>query len=103
VFRHEQYLAKLTELRDQLRRALSQPEPPTGEGHTALEIAEQIKTLKSTHAIEGPPKRETIPTVATAEPVTARIRRQRDVGLANSSLAEPKLPAEHFRETFVEP
>jgi hypothetical protein len=86
VFRHEQYLAKLTELRDQLKLALSKPDPATVDDHSLLEISEQIKALKSTHIVDGPAKRDETRTIAAAEPVTARIRRQREAALQNSAL-----------------
>ena len=77
-FAHEAYLTELASLRDQLKVALSgaTTEPAEQKLPPASEIAEMIKSLKSTHSIEPAPQRVGTRSAARAEqPVTARIRR----------------------------
>jgi len=88
-FAHEDYLAELSQLRDQLKTALSRhadaaaeqagaaPEQEAEKLPPASEIADRIKSLKSAHSIDAAPYRLTARSSAAAErPVTARIRRQ---------------------------
>jgi hypothetical protein len=90
-FAHEEYLARLTALRDQLKAGLASPQP-TGESGlsgatpepgsdappSVSELAEQIKALKAAHTIEATPERAVRRRVAAEEPVTTRIRRRAD-------------------------
>lgn len=76
-FPHEAYLAQLTSLRDQLKFGLSgaPPEPGADTLPDASHIAEQIKALKSSHAIDSTPARIGRRRTGGEEPVTSRIRR----------------------------
>ncbi len=57
-FAHENYLAELTELRDQLRAGLSGREPEAEKGGlTIAELAGQIRTLKASQTIDATPQR----------------------------------------------
>jgi hypothetical protein len=80
-FSQEAYFSELTQLRDQLKAALAgfsreqEGKPPV----STAELAERIKTLRSSQQIEAalPVKRATSTSIATAEePVTSRIRRR---------------------------
>jgi hypothetical protein len=73
-FLHEQYISKLTALRDQLKASLS---GHASEGApTSVEIADAIKALKTENAVEAAPQRSALRRTNAEEPVTARIRRQ---------------------------
>jgi hypothetical protein len=77
-FIHEEYLTRLTELRDQLRDGLSgqAPEPGSEKRPEVSELAEKIKALKASETIEATPERTSPRRLAAEEPVTARIRRR---------------------------
>ena len=80
-FLHDAYLSELTALRDLLKAGLSATAEVQGdEGKpTASEIAEQIKTLRGANSIEGTPQRARQKHSSAEEPITARIRRRREV------------------------
>ncbi|HZY85410.1 MAG TPA: hypothetical protein VFE78_11310, partial [Gemmataceae bacterium] len=77
-FAHEEYLAQLTTLRDQLKAGLAGV--PAEEGREPMpvaELAERIKALKAGHSVEATPERSgNRPAAAGEEPVTTRIRRR---------------------------
>jgi hypothetical protein len=76
-FPHDEYLAKLTALRDQLKAGLSGlPPEPGSESLPPAELAGRIKALKASYTIEAEPQRISSRQVSAEEPVTARIRRQ---------------------------
>jgi hypothetical protein len=76
-FPHEQYLSRLTALRDQLKAALSGlPPEPGAEPLPVAELSDSIKALKAAHTIEAEPQRTVSRQVSAEEPVTACIRRQ---------------------------
>ncbi len=76
-FTHESYLAELSDLRDQLRVGLAGLGQQPEEGKpTAAELAERIKAIKASHAVEAVPQRVGHRTIGAEEPVTARIRRK---------------------------
>src|SRR5262249_9625156 len=83
-FLHDGYLSELTNLRDQLKASLSGtvPEPDTEPQASVSELAERIKVLKAAHTIETPVERAGKHQSSGEEPVTARIRRQREMGPA---------------------
>jgi len=76
-FSHQAYLAQLTSLRDQLKFGLSgaPPEPGSDALPDASHIAERIKALKSSQAIDSTPARIGRRRTGGEEPVTSRIRR----------------------------
>jgi hypothetical protein len=71
---HERYLADLTELRDELKTALSGRKSDAG--LTAGDLSQQIKALKASQTIEAAPQRAGQRSVTAAEPVTTRIRKR---------------------------
>jgi hypothetical protein len=73
-FPHEEYLLKLTCLRDQLKAGLSAAQPQEGQPSVS-ELADQIKSLKSAHSIEAAPERTGKRKAVGERPVTNRIRR----------------------------
>jgi hypothetical protein len=77
-FPHDAYLSGLTDLRDQLKAALSNTAPQEGveTGPTVAELADQIKALRAANTIEAAPQRVGTRKLAAEEPVTARIRRR---------------------------
>jgi hypothetical protein len=88
-FSHDAYLTELTSLRDALKDRLSgkMQEPGTDPKECVLELAAQIKLQLATHTIDATVERaERSPTSHAEEPVTARIRRQRE---ANSRMGDP--------------
>ncbi len=87
-FAHEAYLAELSELRSQLKAALAEGAPAPEAGKPSVtELAERIKALRSANTIEAAPPRLAKRRTAGEEPVTTRLRRQRE------SLLAPDLPA----------
>lgn len=90
-FPHEEYLTRLTSLRDQLRSALSgtpsdsAPEPLPD----AADVASRIKAFKAAHTIEGTPDRAERKRTLAEEPVTTRIRR-RAAGPGSAAVAVPE-------------
>jgi hypothetical protein len=84
-FPHDAYLSELTGLRDQLKAGLSgaTAEPGAPSPPTVAELAERIKTLKAAHTIEATPQRTGKRSASAEEPVTARIRRRAEAGLAS--------------------
>jgi N12 class adenine-specific DNA methylase/SAM-dependent methyltransferase len=76
-FPHDSYLSELTALRDLLKSGLSGAAPEqAGETlQTVPELAERIKTLKSTSTIEATPERAAKRHASAEEPVTTRIYR----------------------------
>jgi N12 class adenine-specific DNA methylase len=90
-FAHDAYQAELTSARDQLKVGLSQATPEPGTPPVA-ELAERIKSLKSAHTIDAAPERTAPQRIAAEEPVTARIRRQRETTVAiEPPVSEPEL------------
>jgi N12 class adenine-specific DNA methylase/SAM-dependent methyltransferase len=78
-FAHDDYLSQLTELRDQLKAGLS-GKPLDGEsGPSVPELAEQIKALRAAKTIDAAPQRAAPKQPAAAEPITARIHRNKSV------------------------
>jgi N12 class adenine-specific DNA methylase len=75
-FPHEEYLAELTGLRDQLKDRLSGKVPATDvdTGPDASELAGRIKALKAANNVEATPQRVRQKHTTAEEPVTARIR-----------------------------
>ena len=78
AFAHGEYMSKLSSLRDQLKASLSgtAQEQETEQVASALEVAEQIKSLRAAHSIEGTPQRVGKGRASGEEPVTTRIRRR---------------------------
>ena len=89
-FAHDAYLAELTTLRDQLKAGLSSTahQSDKGEGPSASELAEKIKTLKAAHSIEAMPQRARQKHSSAEEPITARIRRRTESMPASDSPIE---------------
>ncbi len=75
-FAHEDYLARLTSLRDHLKAALSGAAEEQDGKTPALELAERIKALRGVHTVEAAPERTIQRRDAGEEPVTARILRR---------------------------
>jgi N12 class adenine-specific DNA methylase len=77
-FAHEDYLARLTTLRDQLRAGLSGSAPDADrEGQPSVaELAEEIKALRAANTVEAAPERTGKRQLSAEEPVTTRIRRR---------------------------
>jgi hypothetical protein len=123
-FVHEEYLRKLSDLRDRLKAGLSSPQPAVDGGTTGAEaeecvtvsqLAEQIKALRSANTVEAPPERTERRRDEGEEPVTARIRRraeERAAGEENNGqerendgtwlrrlTEQSRKPAEQVRET----
>jgi len=89
-FPHDEYLSRLTALRDQLKAGLSGAAPEPGAASPQVsEIAEQIKALKSDHTIEATPQRTAKLRAAAEEPVTSRIRRRTETLPASGPTIEP--------------
>lgn len=89
AFPLDEHLSRLAALRDLLKAGLSgtAQESESAVPTDVAVIAEQIKALRATHAIEGPAERIGKRRLVAIEPVTARIRRLRtelpaDVGPA---------------------
>jgi N12 class adenine-specific DNA methylase len=81
VFPREAYLAELSGLRDELRKALSAaPREPNGSGPASTEdLAHRIQALRATLTVEATPDRRPGGRAAVAErPVTTRIRARRE-------------------------
>jgi hypothetical protein len=96
-FAHEAYLTELTQLRDQLKAALSSaspPEPGSDQPLSAQAIAGHVQALKAAHTIEASPQRASPRHAATAEaPVTARLRRRVVAAPDPGPSVEPDAPA----------
>ena len=94
---HAAYFAALTELRDELKAALSGAQAgPSGKPLPApSELANRINALKNIHHIEAAPQRTGHRRAAAEEPVTARIRRLSQALPAAAAATEP-LPADPF-------
>jgi N12 class adenine-specific DNA methylase len=98
-FVHDVYLRELTQLRDQIRTALSDasPEPGGQPLPPAAELSERIQALKSCHSIEPAPERQMKRNPQAAEaPVTTRIRERMSVSTAEPASDLPPLSAEPF-------
>ena len=81
-FVHDVYHRELTQLRDQIRTALSDPAPEPGAESlpSAAELSERIQALKAGHTIDPAPDRQSKRSVRAAEaPVTTRIRERTSV------------------------
>jgi hypothetical protein len=74
-FVHEDYLEKLTSLRDRLKAGLSGMAAEDGDTPVA-ELAEQIKALRGANTVEAVAERSVRSRDPGEEPVTARIRRR---------------------------
>ena len=79
-FPHQDYLTELTSLRDALKSALAQPAGSADQPEIPVaDLAERIKSLKTAHGVEAAPDRNAARrTVTGEEPVTRRIRKQRE-------------------------
>jgi hypothetical protein len=77
-FTHDDYLSKLTVLRDLLKVGLSGTTPNDGAGLPLAvpDLAAGIKALKAANTVEATPTRVNRHRASAEEPVTARIRRQ---------------------------
>ncbi len=77
-FDHDKYLAEMTDLRDQLKAALSgrSEDQAKSEGPTAAELAGRIKALKASHTVDATVPRSNQRTVSVEVPVTAKIRQK---------------------------
>jgi hypothetical protein len=101
-FLHDRYLSKLTALRDQLKAGLSATtaDGPGEDGASVADLAEQIKSLLATNAVEVTSERTGQRQSTAEEPVTARIRRRQrsnDPSLECESLPEPdENPAQQY-------
>jgi N12 class adenine-specific DNA methylase len=82
-FAHDEYLTKLTALRDRLKAGLSAPATGTDDGKppATAELSEQIKSLMAEHNTAG--AAQTVergsgarPGITAEEPVTARLKRK---------------------------
>ena len=95
TFQHASYLDELTKLRDQLKAALSGTNhEPDKEALSASELAEQIKSLRTSQTIEPAPRTTSRDKARAEEPVTARIlrrHRQQQEPLANDTEEETKM------------
>jgi N12 class adenine-specific DNA methylase len=89
-FPHDDYLAELTTLRDQLKAGLSgtSQEPGKQEGPSTSELSERIKALKAANSIEATPQRDRQKPSSAEEPITARIRRRKGAGPASDLVIE---------------
>jgi hypothetical protein len=79
-FPHDAYLSELTTLRDGLKASLSgiASDEDGGPQLGARELADRIKALKASQTITATPERVGQRQSSAEEPVTARIRRQRE-------------------------
>jgi hypothetical protein len=80
-FPHDKYLSELTGLRDQLKAGLSATayQAQDEERPRTDELAGRIKALKAANTIEATTQRARQKRSSAEEPVTARIRRRREV------------------------
>ena len=94
-FAHDAYLSRLSGLREQLKAGLAgvSPNPSAESPLTVLDLAEQIKMLRATHAIELAPRRAGS-RLSAEEPVTSRIRRRIEMASGTASAIEPREQAE---------
>ena len=106
TFQNEVYCKELTQLRDQLKLALSdRPSDPNQSPQlTVAELADRIKLLRDSHSTEVTPKRSTEIFVSSAEePIVARLIRRIKSDLAthepNSNDAEPDEPEMSYDNT----
>ena len=79
AFLHEDYLAELTALRNQLKASLSGDGRDT-EADSASELAKAIKDLKAGQSIDSAPLRVSQSQLSAEVPVTAHIRRKLGAG-----------------------
>ena len=106
-FTHDGYLAELTALRDQLKAGLSaSSQMQADEGKpTVSELAEQIKSLKTSHSTEDAPQRARQKHSSAEEPVTARIRRRTEAilpsnqAMGSDAVSPAGTPADHAGTT----
>lgn len=90
AFPHEAYVTELTELRDQMKAALTNP---TEHGVEIPALAERIKALKASRSIEAAAERQTPRSTSTAaEPVTARLRQRMQESPASEPKQKPLVP-----------
>ena len=80
-FDHDKYLAEMTELRDQLKAALSgrSEDQAKADIPTASELADRIKALKASHTVDASPQRTSSRKTSAAIPISTRIRNQKEV------------------------
>jgi N12 class adenine-specific DNA methylase len=92
AFPHEEYLSKLTELRDKLKRKLSALSDESGEQQEprGTKLAERIKALMAANTIEATPQRSQRQQSTAEEPITARIRRRAEQRSAVDGQGEQK-------------
>jgi hypothetical protein len=90
-FAHDAYLSRLSGLRDQLKAGLAGVSPgPSGESPlTVLDLAEKIKVLRATHAIE-PAAQRAGRRLSAEEPVTSRIRRRAETTSGTAPAVVPR-------------
>jgi hypothetical protein len=106
AFAHEDYLAELTALRDQLKASLSSANQ-TLDGPSPTDIAARIKALKAANTLETAPQRSERKATVAEEPVTARIRRRQQEAaqtMPESDLApesSPDATALSFQERIL--
>jgi hypothetical protein len=77
-FDHESYMAQLAILRDQLKAGLSGGTQESDQGASVTELADQIKTLRSSQTLDATPQRIGSHRSTAEEPVTTRIRRRHE-------------------------
>jgi hypothetical protein len=92
-FPYDDYQSRLTTLRDQLRAGLSATQPQEGQPSVAS-LAESIKALKASAAIEAAPERTGKRRPAGEQPVTSRVRRPKNGTPAATPAATVAEPAE---------
>jgi hypothetical protein len=92
-FVHEQYLAELSGVRDQLKAGLSATphQPNVQEGPSVSELADRIKCLKAANTVEATPQRVLQKHSSAEEPVTARIRRRTEARSAFEPSSNPMM------------
>jgi N12 class adenine-specific DNA methylase len=105
-FRHEAYLAELTQLRDRLRAGLAGGDHAGGGNGQVVpvaDLAERIKALKAAHSVETAPQRSAGRRVSAEEPVTARIRRKAEATPSPDGAWQRRLAQEQAEARVLEP
>lgn len=98
-FAHTAYFDELSGLRDRLKLALSDrpPEPGAEPAQSASELAERVKALRASHAVEAAPSR-----AVARKPVVARIVRPVEPVPAEVEEVPLPPPPPSFRERVAE-
>jgi N12 class adenine-specific DNA methylase len=96
-FGYESYLSELTDLRDQLKAALSATGHETGTDKKAdtSELAARIKALMAASGVEAMPQRVHSKQASAEEPITIRVRKRQEVNPAS----DQSVAGEDRRET----